>query len=636
MLACFGLTHTDSVLETCTTERASAATYCTNCYVLELQCCAGFGLWYRLYANGGGTQGVNYFTPWHHRLDILCSKFAIKLLYVPESVMGGTSESDPQVLTDYAAEAIGVLEDGKGDLLMRRGFLGLVVAGIAVVVVMVSCEDELQKLPGPDALQTMLPSPVVAPTSPEELFLQQAGEALLTLHEEDRGGWRFESQIQTPHYQTDRDVGAASVGMGFLALAEKYPSDPRWVIAAQNTADWLVAVSSKDGGGSRWWPDYSDDNEVASSAYTSFDDGTIGIGDFFWRLYEKTHDPKHKEIAFSTVEWTFSQAQNIGQGQDVYRWIWDAGDSNSPYKMGMGEGVVGIIHTLATYYERIRGTDPAFAQKCKKYLEGALRYLDRTRVAVGQNDGDGRAIPETGVIGRDGDTSMNSGYLSGAAGGAFMYLKLYQVFPDKQYLEEADKIFAWLQDTDAGPMVDFGDGTVAWKLALDPQGSYNHALATGIEEGGAGVGWTYLQAYLLTGQQKYLTVAEQAADWLIKVAIKDSDGGLSWREYENPPSPIVHANLNNGAAGIGMFLRDLYLATNNGKYKDAAQGALNWVMSTAVRDGDGVHWRDSDGGNSYSKDPSWHWGSAGIVAFIARMTGGATDIPGQQSGLVKL
>ena len=31
------------------------------------------------------------------------------------------------------------------------------------------------------------------------------------------GGWAWRSAIQAPHYQTDRDVGAASIGEGLLA-----------------------------------------------------------------------------------------------------------------------------------------------------------------------------------------------------------------------------------------------------------------------------------------------------------------------------------------------------------------------------------------------------------------------------------
>src|SRR5438105_4724230 len=45
-------------------------------------------------------------------------------------------------------------------------------------------------------------------------FLEQAGTSLIDLHQVDGEGWRFKSEIQAPHYQTDRDVGAASVGMG--------------------------------------------------------------------------------------------------------------------------------------------------------------------------------------------------------------------------------------------------------------------------------------------------------------------------------------------------------------------------------------------------------------------------------------
>ena len=477
----------------------------------------------------------------------------------------------------------------------------------------------------------------LASSTPEQLneqdFLHQAANSLLDLHAEGEAGWRFQSQIQAPHYQTDRDVGAASVGMGFLVMDKQEPHDPRWLDAANKTADWLMAVSKQDNHGGRFWPDYSDDAEVSQDVYTSFDDGAIGIGDFFWQLYERTQDAKHQEMAVASLEWTFSRAENIGKGENIYRWQWNANDNQSPYYMGMGEGAVGTIHTLTSYYERLKNTNPAQVKMCKTYIDGSLRYLDMVRQALDNNSGDGRAIPETGVIGQDGDTTMNSGYLSGAAGAAFMYLKLYQVFGDKNYLTKADELFSWLEDAKQGPLVDFGDGTAAWKLSLDPQGGDNPIFATGMEEGNAGIGWTYLQAYNLIKQEKYLVMAKKAADWLLKVALKDRQGGLSWHEDESPVNPLIHANLNNGAAGIGMFLEDLYQATNDPKYHQASQGALNWITASAARDGNDIYWNDNGGEAAYSKDPSWHWGTAGILAFVARMHGGTIDIAGEQPGL---
>jgi hypothetical protein len=178
-------------------------------------------------------------------------------------------------------------------------------------------------------------------------FTKQLGDSLINLHEQSHGGWRFKSEVQSPHYQTDRDVGASSVGMGFLAMANRYPHDGRWIHAAKQTASWLEAVSSKDKHGGRYWHDYSDNHEVSSDIYTSFDDGTIGIGDFFWQLYEKTKDPEYKKVALESLQWTFSQAEAFSEGGiKGYRWKWNVGQKQSPYYMGMGEGAVGIVTTL--------------------------------------------------------------------------------------------------------------------------------------------------------------------------------------------------------------------------------------------------------------------------------------------------
>jgi len=479
--------------------------------------------------------------------------------------------------------------------------------------------------PGKDTLTKATLSQSHEQKQPDK-FLNQLGQSLIDLHEDSNGGWRFKSAIQAPHYQTDRDVGAAGVGMGFLALSKANPQDSRWIDGAKQTAVWLMAVSKKDSNGGRYWPDYVDDNYTSGDVYSSFDDGTIGIGDFFWQLYEKTNDPKYKQVAIGSVKWTLSQAEPYNS---VYRWKWNATDASSPFYMGMGEGQAGIVYALSMFSERLQPTDPVLAAKCKAYAEGGLNYIKSVRQGL-----DSQTVPETGVIGQDGDTTLDSGYLSGAAGQAFMYLNLYKLYDDKKYLDEANTILNWLGDTENGPMVKTGNDSVAWKLALDPQAEDDNHYATGVEEGNAGIGWTYLQAYNLTGNKEYLRTAQSAGNWLLDVAIKNPDGGISWHEDENPANPLVHANLNNGAAGVGMFLQDLYQATGNQKYGSGATGAIQWLKSSAKFSGNDIYWRYNGGEESYSNDPSWHWGLAGIIEFYQRYNGGAQDILGEQPGLL--
>jgi lantibiotic modifying enzyme len=512
----------------------------------------------------------------------------------------------------------------EGSNFSRRQFLLLGAIGAAELLA--GCDS--RDADTPDVPVETPPASHEANNPAAEKMLRLAGESLLARGEPSHGGLRFRSEIQAPHYQTDRDVGAASVGMGLLVLAESYPEDKRLLKAAEQTATWLLAVSETNEDG-RCWPDYADDGDVSESRFTSFDDGAPGIADFLWRLGEKTGGQQYKDAAVQAMRWTFAQAENHG---GALRWQWDVTDSESGYQMGMGEGMVGLVHTFATFYERTKQSDPDFAAQCKQNIDGALRFMDQSRANLGDHDGDRRALPETGVSGHDGDSAMDAGYLSGAAGAAFMYLKLHQTFGAQTYLNKAAELLDWLNDTTDGPKVDMGDKGAAWKLMLDSQGSDNTAYATGMEEGNAGIGWVHLQAYYSTHQAQYLDTAKQAADWLIAVAITNN-GGLSWREHEHPAAPQIHPNLNNGAAGIGMFLLDVYKATNDAAYLQAAQGAEKWLLDTAVTDGTHAHWKDIDDTTLFAADPSWHWGTAGIAAFLARMQGGAIDIPGQQPAL---
>ncbi len=124
-----------------------------------------------------------------------------------------------------------------------------------------------------------------------------------------------------------------------------------------------------------------------------------------------------------------------------------------------------------------------------------------------------------------------------------------------------------------------------------------------------------------------------AGEWLKSAALSES-GGSAWPEYVG--SATVHSGINSGAAGTGWFLHDLGLATGDSSFQGAAESARDWLAATAVQTGDGVTWNGSRKGAGWvlGGEPSWHWGSAGILGFLARMQGWGVDSPGMQPGLV--
>ena len=117
--------------------------------------------------------------------------------------------------------------------------------------------------------------------------------------------------------------------------------------------------------------------------------------------------------------------------------------------------------------------------------------------------------------------------------------------------------------------------------------------------------------------------------WLRAAAI----GGSAWAELPGDPTVPVHVGLDSGAAGIGWMLEDLARADiEPSANRAAARAALAGLRADAARDGHGAFWYENRMGTrrQLRAEPSWHWGSAGIAAFAARLAGWSGRGPGGQ------
>jgi lantibiotic modifying enzyme len=293
------------------------------------------------------------------------------------------------------------------------------------------------------------------------------------------------------------------------------------------------------------------------------------------------------------------------------QWRWD--DNYPTTYNGMGEGMAGIAYAFDAFAERTG--DATY----ERYALGAANFLEDQISAAG-------AIPE-----RPGTTIYDTGYLSGSAGQAFFFARLYQRTHDARWRTDSNRLMAWVRSQAQRQSVG-----IAWPIEVNPHGGGNAMLATGVEEGNAGIGWVELQLYKLTNDPVDLRTAISAGDWLVSVAQIDH-GGMSWQEDYG--RALTHTSLDNGAPGIGWFLDDLYRATGDRKYEDAAIGAATWLANVSFVDSLGVYWYENRTGSVDSThwrlpaEPSWHWGFAGITAYFARLSGWPVDIPGEQPGL---
>ena len=430
-----------------------------------------------------------------------------------------------------------------------------------------------------------------------------AADSLVARHRAmPQGGWAWRSSIQAPHYQTDRDVGAASVGEGLLA-AYAVTRDARYLRAAEAAGDFLLAVAEPSAGGLRW-PDWADPNgDRSTTHFTSFDDGAAGISDYLWRLFSVTRERRFRTGALAGVRWLLAQAEGASCPETACSWKWTDDPSWQVAYHGVGMGQAGIVLALDSFADRTG--DPTFRAHARA---GATQL--RLMTANGT-----RSLPRGSE-----DATLETGFLSGSAGAAYMFLERYARDRDPADLDTARRLLRWVNDQ----AIADGSGGLYWPIS---QGSA--AMPAGFELGAAGIAWVNLRAYRATGDREYRDVARRAGGWLRSVAI----AGSAWAELPGDATVPIHVGLDSGAAGIGWVLEDLARAgLEPAANRAAARSALEGIRADASRDRLGVFWYENRTGSRrrLRAEPSWHWGSAGIAAFAARLAGRTGTGPGGQ------
>ena len=172
------------------------------------------------------------------------------------------------------------------------------------------------------ASETQRPARTSAPDQAAKAVARAAADSLVARRRAmPRGGWAWRSAIQAPHFQTDRDVGAASIGEGLLA-AYAVTRDGRYRRAAVAAGDFLLGVAEPADGGLRW-PDWADpDGRRSATHFTSFDDGAAGISDFLWRLSNVTGLHRFRSAALAGMHWVLAQARGSSCPETACSWRW--------------------------------------------------------------------------------------------------------------------------------------------------------------------------------------------------------------------------------------------------------------------------------------------------------------------------
>lgn len=148
----------------------------------------------------------------------------------------------------------------------------------------------------------------------------------------------------------------------------------------------------------------------------------------------------------------------------------------------------------------------------------------------------------------------DAGIYAGAAGIALLYIRLYVISHNGEYLERAK----------AG--VNYVIGQYKGKGSFVSDSEYLQGVSVGYLNGPAGGGFVAKELYKVTGENKYRDFALKVADDSI-LAAKEENGSLSWYGF--------YGLLGEG--GLILYLVDIYAEFGGEKYLDAASKAANFI-----------------------------------------------------------
>lgn len=146
-------------------------------------------------------------------------------------------------------------------------------------------------------------------------------------------------------------------------------------------------------------------------------------------------------------------------------------------------------------------------------------------------------------------------------GGTVLYLyKIYEILKDSKILEAANKG----ADTILKEAIEDQRGGYAWT-------SYAHEGQTRVpnfECGTAGIGYLFTVAYEVSGDERYLNAAKEAAEHIRAIAVLQGEGFLvPWHDNPNEET-IFYVSTCHGPAGTSRLLYQLYKLTNQQEYLD--------------------------------------------------------------------
>ncbi|MCX6666405.1 MAG: hypothetical protein NT038_10195 [Euryarchaeota archaeon] len=357
-------------------------------------------------------------------------------------------------------------------------------------------------------------------------------------------GYKWPATENSSYYPTGFYTGSAGIGSSFIDFYNIFENDS-YLHYAEGTARWLIHIgilgNDTHTGTTCKWPSYEGSNEYDIDLYN----GATGIGFFFLKLYNVSHNQTYLTYAKYAGNWLMTQA--ISLRGNCYTWPASPIEL-SPLKFyfspGFAHGTASVGDFFAELYNMSKDT------RYLHYAEGAGRWLIRSSVydvssgGVKWRDSFGNLQPSQllGVF------TFSTGWCHGPSGICKFFIDLYQTTSNPLYLRYAELGAKWLMS-----VAHVENGNYSWPNILGRTDiivleNSNPTLCHGV----TGIGEFFLELYRITNKQIYWDYANGAANWLKSIGVKNGNGCVKWG---------VNGQYNTGeylgVAGIALFLMEM-------------------------------------------------------------------------------
>lgn len=180
------------------------------------------------------------------------------------------------------------------------------------------------------------------------------------------------------------------------------------------------------------------------------------------------------------------------------------------------------------------------------------------------------------------DSTKGRGYM------AHGYLVRYKATGKAEYLQKAEACLDWLDHHKARKFAKH-----SWSNHFDfSSRSGSYTSEDSIIVWTALIGFAYLEAYELTGTERWLKIADSVCGWIMDLPREKTNRGVCISYLAHVQSSIHNSNML-GAAMLARTAKH----TGNREYLEVARSAMEYSCSRQL----------SDGAWQYGENPKYHW-----------------------------